>query len=224
MAAVTRTFLRPLSFSLTLFLAPPAYTEPPPPPSPPLSHLRRERAARALTIAATVQPTETAAALKIARQSLRQNTLTPHERLFLRSSLQDGAARGVACAAGGAAASFAIFKLVLLAIPLQRSRTMGRIAVTAVSFGAAVVELAAFPDVTTVELMMMGEGAGFAAKKELETWNPDLVLLRTIERQCVEASEYSADTRTPAEKSVDGEIGVEELVTGEFIDAEMHFR
>lgn len=201
-----RNLLRPLSF-IFLF-SHPTYTEPSPPP---LCHHRRECAARVLTIATTVQPVETISALRLARRTLRENTLAPYERTFLRSTIQDGVARGIACAAGGAAASYAILKLVLHVIPLQPTRLIANAAVGIVSFGAAAVELAAFPDLTTVELLIMGEEGGDRARRSIERWNSDLVLLQTIDRQM--------RGEPPRAEPVDGE-----LVTADYFEAEMQFR
>lgn len=202
-----RNIFRPLSLLCILF-SPPTYSEPSPTP---LCHHRRECAARILTIATTIEPAETADALRLARRTLRQNSLTTYERTFLRSTIQDGIARGIACAAGGAAASYAMLRLVLHVIPLYPNRLIANAAVGIVSFGAAAVELAAFPDLTTVELLMMGEKGGHRARRSIERWNSDLVLLRTIDRQ-MGGEVDKVDT-------IDGEF-----VTADYFETEMQFR
>eukprot|EP00177_Eucheuma_denticulatum_P007278 GFKZ01013250.1.p3 GENE.GFKZ01013250.1~~GFKZ01013250.1.p3 ORF type:complete len:209 (-),score=36.56 GFKZ01013250.1:1207-1833(-) len=207
---LVRNLLRPLG--LSLFLTPPVLSEP---PSSPLSIHRREQAARLLTIATTIQPVETTKALRLARRTLRQTSLSPYERIFLKSSLQDGVARGIACAAGGAAAGYAILKLVLHVIPLHPSQLIARAAVGIVSFGAAVVELAAFPDVTTVELLLIEDQGGVCARRSIETWNPDLVLLRTIDRHQGEHAHHVVH---------DIDLADTDAITGDYLDAEMQFR
>lgn len=191
-------------------------------PSPPLSHIRRERAARVLTIAAAVEPQETATALRLARDTIREqhfSSLTAREQTFLRYTLKDGVARGVACAAGGAAASYAILKIVLLVIPLVPSKLVSRAAMSAVSFGAAVVELAAFPDITTIELLLMNNSSlGCKARKRIEEYNPHLLLLQTLDRQA-EHAEYrvQADTDLFEFESL-------KHPKSEFFDQEVHVR
>lgn len=189
---------------------------------PPLSHLRRERAARVLTIAAAVEPRETAKALRLARDTIREQpfrSLAPREQTFLRYTLKDGVARGVACAAGGAAASYAIIKIVLLVIPLVPSKLVTRAAMSAVSFGAAVVELAAFPDITTIELLLMNNSnLGCRVRKRIEQYNPNLQLLQTLDRQA-EHAEYHVQA--------EGDFFDFELSKhpkSEFFDQEVHFR
>lgn len=189
--------------------------------TPALSHVRRERAARVLTIAATVEPRETAQALRLARGAIRGQpyaTLAPGERHFLRHTLKDGVARGVACAAGGAAASYAILKIVLHVIPLVPSKIVTRAAMSAVSFGAAVVELAAFPDITTIELLLMNNSSlGYSARKRIEEYNPHLLLLETLDRQL-----------EPVEEHAPVEPDFSEMESkhpkSEFFDQEIHFR
>lgn len=182
--------------------------------APHLYYMRRERAARVLTIAATVEPRETAQALRAARSALREqpySTIAPSERSFLRYALKEGVARGLACAAGGAAASYAILKIVLLVIPLVPSRLVTRLAMSAVSFGAAVVELAAFPDITTVELLLMSDsGLGSRARKSIEEYNPHLLLLQTVDRQAA-----APDTQSVVEEDA--------AELDSFFDREMHF-
>lgn len=173
----------------------PAPERPPDDPlrSPTLSYMRRERAARALTIANAVEPQETATALRLARSALRHESMraiNSQERSFLHNTLREGLARGLACAAGGAAAAYAILKIVLLIIPLVPSPYVTRAAMSAVSFGAAVAELAAFPDITTIELLLMKNESylGARARSTIEQYNPHLLLLQTLDRQ----SEISA--------------------------------
>lgn len=188
--------------------------------SPELSYVRREKAAKVLTIANAVEPEETAAALKLARSSMRQeplSTIEPEEKVFLRHTLKEGVARGIACAAGGAVASYAVMKVVLLIIPLVPSPYVTRAAMSAVSFGAAVLELAAFPDVTTIELLLMkNSGLGTRARKTIEAYNPDLLLLATLDRQT--HSYRHSGNLTPHE------VALDPTTESGYYDREMHFR
>lgn len=104
-----------------------------------------------------------------------------------------------------------MLRLVLHVIPLYPNRLIANAAVGIVSFGAAAVELAAFPDLTTVELLMMGEKGGHRARRSIERWNSDLVLLRTIDRQ-MGGEVDKVDT-------IDGEF-----VTADYFETEMQFR
>ncbi|CAN8066066.1 unnamed protein product [Agarophyton chilense] len=155
-------------------------------PSCALYHTRRQRAEHVLIIANAVEPVETAAALRLARSRMRSsplNQMEPEERTFLRHTIKEGIARGVACAAGGAVASYAILKLVLLVIPLVPSPHVTRVAMSVVSFGAAVAELAAVPDLATIELLLMTNSQlGIRARATIEQHNPHLLLLQTLDR------------------------------------------
>ena len=104
--------------------------------------------------------------------------------MFLRQTLKEGVARGIACAAGGAATAYAIIKVVLFVIPLVPSPHVTRAAMSAVSFGAAALELAAVPDITTIELLLMKNSAlGSCARRTIEDYDPHLLLLQTLDRQ-----------------------------------------
>lgn len=89
---------------------------------------------------------------------------------------------------------------------------------SAVSFGAAVVELAAFPDITTIELLLMNNSSlGCRARKRIEEYNPHLLLLQTLDRQT-----------EPAQQRVQAENDFADMESkhpkSEFFDQEIHFR
>lgn len=198
-----------------------------------LSYTRRERAARVLTIANAIEPEQTSKALRLARNSIRANPLPSapsQDRTFLNHTIKEAVARGIACAAGGAAASYAIIKIVLLIIPLVPSPLVTKAAISVVSFGAAVVELAAFPDITTVELLMMKDSdLGKNARRSMERYNPNLVLLSSVDRHLREEEEgknmmqYRKKCRHS--KQMD-DIFVDTTYPqeGEFVGSEVHFR
>lgn len=219
---LTRLAARPASVVAALAasnaLSTRADSSPAAPPA--LSYVRRERAARVLTIAAAVEPRETATALRLARSALRREavgSLAPSERRFLTYTLKEGVARGVACAAGGGAAAYAILKIVMLIIPLVPSRALTRAAMSAVSFGAAVMELAAFPDITTVELLLMDDsGLGCRARKTIEEYNPHLLLLQTLDRHAQMDHLHRASGPEPDVESM--------CAASEFLDQEAHLR
>lgn len=162
---------------------------------------RRERAEHVLVIANAVEPHETARALRLARSSMRKSHLEEikaEERSFLRHTFKEGVARGVACAAGGAAASYALLKVVLLVIPLVPSPYVTRAAMSAVSFGAAVVELATVPDLTTIELLLMQNShLGMSGRSTIERYNPHLMLLRTLDRHMLQTEKKQRASSVP---------------------------
>ena len=198
-----------------------------------LSYARRERATRVLTIANTIEPEQTATALRLARNSIRANPLPSapcQDRTFLNHSIKEAVARGIACAAGGAAASYAIIKIVLLIIPLVPSPLVTKVAISAVSFGSAVVELAAFPDITTVELLMMKDSdLGKNARRSMERYNPNLLLLNSVDRHLREDEEgqnvYQQRKKYRHSNQID-DLLVDNTYPqeAEFVGSEFHFR
>lgn len=170
-----------------------------------LYNTRRQRAEHVLTIASAIEPKETATALRLARSSMCKaplNQIEPQERTFLRHIVKEGVARGLACAAGGAVASYTILKVVLLVIPLVPSPFLTRFAMSAVSFGAAALELAAVPDLATIELLLMNDSLlGSSARSTIEHYNPHLLLLRTLDRHMLQN-----DSCVPSRPSSDFEL------------------
>lgn len=155
-----------------------------------LYNTRRQRAEHVLTIASAIEPKETAAALRLARSTMCKaplNQIEPQERTFLTHIIKEAVARGLACAAGGAVASYTILKVVLLVIPFVPSPFLTRFAMSAVSFGAAALELAAVPDLATIELLLMNDSLlGSSARSTIEQYNPHLLLLTTLDRHMLQ--------------------------------------
>lgn len=176
-----------------------------------------------LTIARALEPSDTATALRLARAHLRKQpsySYTHKESTFLRCTLKEGVARGIACAVGGAAASYAILRFVLLVIPLTPSRLLMRTAMSAVSVGAAALELASFPDITTIELLLMEDSSlGSLARRRIQEYNPRLVLLETLDRQPTVRSAASAGNEWDM-----GGMAYMDKPASEFVDHEIRFR
>lgn len=151
---------------------------------------RREHATRLLTLAAAVEPVETAYALKVARHavvrlahnsidSASSASLHPSDVHFLRRTARDAASRAVAGALGAAAAVYAALTLVTTSAPI----IVVRIAVATTAAVALVSELVPASDIATVELLLLPDSClARRARRSIEQYNPDLFLLGTLDR------------------------------------------
>lgn len=179
-------------------------------------YARREHATRLLALAAAVEPAETACALKVAQQTvvkLAHNstdsastaTLHPSDIKFLRRTVRDAASRAVAGAVGAAAAVYAALTLGTASPPV----IVVRFAVAATTAVALVSELAPAPDIATVELLLLPDSRlARRARHSIEQYNPNLFLLRTLDRRTMCNDLMSTQ---PEYQNVQYDLGFEEV-------------
>lgn len=179
------------------------------------SHSRRADAARLLTLASTLEPVRTARALHAARVHILAQRLPASDRTFIMGVARDAAARGIACAAGGAAAAHLALRIVTVVLPIAAFPLLRAAAIAATAAAAALVELATLPDVTVVEIMLLGTehghhpdgifinesnaGLGAWVWKAVEEYDNSLLLLDIVRRhrRALEAGVYTvADAQT----------------------------
>lgn len=150
----------------------------------PTPRARREAAARALAIAAALEPVETAGALRTAQKKFMQEGCASRgEKDALRHAVQQGVARGLASAVGGGTAAWVVLRLVVATIPVVPSVGLVRAVVGSVAACSAASELAGFLDEATADLICMNGELGRVARHSIAERNPQSLLLAALDHQ-----------------------------------------
>lgn len=149
------------------------------------AYARRERATQLLTIAATMQPAETANALRRARSTIRNSLsgrLHPHDASFLQNAIKDTMARAIACFTGGAVTGYTILKLTFMTIPYVPSLLAFRVGIVVVALSVVILELASVVDVITVEFLLLRDGRlPPLLRRQISCDYPHLILSRQLQ-------------------------------------------
>lgn len=158
------------------------------------SFTRRQKALNLLSVCTAIEPTQTRESLRLARNSIRQSlsTIPPDTSAFLRYSLKDAVLRAIASAAGGMAAAYVLYRIVLTAIPLVPSRIVTRFVVGGGGGLGGWMEVGGVSDLVTVELLLMPDNRlAETARCAILKYDPNSLLVQTIDRHT--SPEHSPD-------------------------------